>query len=120
MPTLLITDDSMFQRLVLGKVAKAEGYVVLEAKDGRECLEILRSNTPDVALLDLNMPVLSGMEVLEAAKVEGLPTGIIVITADIQDTTRQRCMELGARALLPKPPQEEMLRATLRKVLTGS
>lgn len=120
MPTLLIADDSIFQRLILGKVAKAEGYVVLEAKNGQECLDVLRTDTPDMALLDLHMPVLSGMEVLAAVKAEALPTGIIVITADIQNTTRQQCLDLGARALLSKPPQEDVLRATLRQVLTGS
>jgi Response regulator containing CheY-like receiver domain and AraC-type DNA-binding domain len=119
MPTALIADDSMFQRLVLSKIAKAEGFDVLEAKNGQECLDILRSQSPDIALLDINMPVLSGMEVLEAAQATGHASRIVVISADIQDTTRQRCLDHGVRAMLPKPPQEDAVRAELRRVLAG-
>jgi CheY-like chemotaxis protein len=120
MPTALIADDSMFQRMVLAKFAKAEGFDVLEAKNGQECLDTLRASRPDVSLLDMNMPVLSGMEVLELAHAEGLSGSIVVVSADIQDTTRQRCLSLGVQAMLPKPPQEDAIRAELRNALAGS
>jgi CheY-like chemotaxis protein len=120
MPIALIADDSMFQRMVLAKIAKSEGFDVLEAKNGQECLDILRANKPDIALLDINMPVLSGMEVLDAVQAEGLASCIVVISADIQETTRQRCLGYGVRGMLNKPPQEDALREHLRGVLAGS
>jgi twitching motility two-component system response regulator PilH len=120
MPIALIADDSMFQRMVLAKIAKSEGFDVLEAKNGQECLDFLRANKPDIALLDINMPVLSGMEVLDAVQAEGLAASIVVISADIQETTRQRCLGYGVRGMLNKPPQEDALREHLRGVLAGS
>lgn len=120
MPIALIADDSMFQRMVLAKIAKAEGFDVLEAKNGQECLDLLRAKKPDIALLDINMPVLSGMDVLEAVQDEGLAACIVVISADIQDTTRQRCLGYGVRCMLNKPPQEDALREQLRAVLAGA
>lgn len=112
MSTILIADDSLFQRLILSKIAKSQKHDVFEAKNGLEALDMLRSQKPDMALLDLNMPEFSGLEVLDVARHEGLETDIVVITADIQETTRTRCFELGARAILSKPPKEtEVLNA---------
>ncbi len=113
MPTILIADDSMFQRFMHTKTAKGLGLEVMEAKDGRECLELLRSARPDLLLLDLNMPGLSGMEVLQALKQEAIPVQVLVITADIQDTTRKRCIELGVSGFVTKPVDEEQLKAQL-------
>lgn len=119
MPTVLIADDSMFQRLMLSKVVKSVGLGVIEAKNGREGLEHLRSSSPDVALFDLNMPELSGQEVLEIAQAENLSTAIVVITADIQDTTRARCFAAGARKILSKPAKEADVLAALRELCPG-
>ena len=115
MATILIADDSMFQRFMHAKVAKNFGYDVMEAKDGNECLELARSVRPDVMLLDLNMPGLGGMEVLKTLRDEGLSMQVLVITADIQDTTRQRCEELGVAGFVTKPVDE----AQLKEVLVG-
>ena len=106
MPTVLIVDDSLFQRLLLSKIVNSAGYKTIEAKDGHEGLNLLRSKQPEVAFFDLNMPGLSGQEVLDVAQAEKLPTAIVVITADIQETTRERCLTAGARKLLSKPVQE--------------
>lgn len=119
MPTVLIADDSLFQRLMLSKFLKSAGLDLLEATNGREALDLLRSARPDVALLDLNMPELSGQEVLEAAQAEGLGTAIVVITADIQETTRARCFAAGARKILPKPPKDSDVLGALREILPG-
>jgi len=116
MATILIADDSMFQRFMHAKVARSLGYEVLEAKDGNECLELARTARPEVVLLDLNMPGRSGLEVLQAVREEGLPMEVLVITADIQDTTRSRCEELGVTAFVTKPVDESMLQDRLREL----
>ena len=118
MATILIADDSLFQRLVLSKIVKAQQHDLFEAKNGLEALDMLRSHKPDLALLDLNMPELSGLEVLEAVSQEGLETDIVVITADIQETTRARCFALGARKILSKPPKEQEVLDALNQLIS--
>ncbi|MEF3697907.1 response regulator [Desulfolutivibrio sp.] len=110
MPTILIADDSMFQRFQTSKTAVAAGYDVLEAKDGRECLQLVLEKRPDVLLLDLNMPALDGLAVMERLVAAGaMPARIYVLTADIQDTTRKRCMDLGACDCINKPVDQGVL-----------
>lgn len=113
MPKLLIADDSMFQRFMHCKIAKEFGFEVVEAKDGAECLEKARAEKPDVMLLDLNMPGMNGVEVMSALRDEGFTSKIMVVTADIQDTTRKRCLDLGVMEFLNKPVDENILRAKL-------
>ena len=113
MPTLLIADDSMFQRFQAAKTAKEAGFTVLEAKDGEECLRIVREHRPEALLLDLNMPDPGGIAVMEILSQELPGIRICVVTADIQETTRARCMELGACVFLNKPVDMDVLRQTL-------
>ena len=113
MPTLLIADDSMFQRFQAAKTARDAGFEVIEAKDGAECLRLVRENRPDVLLLDLNMPDPGGVAVLEALAAEAADVRVCVVTADIQETTKSRCLELGARAFLNKPVDHGVLRRIL-------
>ncbi len=113
MPLLLIADDSMFQRFQAAKAAREAGFDVIEAKDGEECLRLARENRPDALLLDLNMPGPGGLEVMETLREENAGLAVVVVTADIQETTRQRCLELGARSFLNKPVDGASLRQTL-------
>jgi len=116
MPRLLIADDSMFQRFNTAKIARDMGFEVQEAADGRQCLECLKKALPDAMLLDLNMPEVTGEQVLEELRslAPGLP--VAVITADIQDTTRRRVLDLGATVLLNKPLAEDDLRSFLARL----
>lgn len=113
MPTLLIADDSMFQRFQAAKTAKEAGFEVIEAKDGEECLRLAREHRPTAMLLDLNMPDPGGIAVMEVLSRELPDIRVCVVTADIQETTRARCMELGARVFLNKPVDQDLLRKTL-------
>lgn len=117
MPTLLIADDSMFQRFQAAKAAKEAGFEVIEAKDGNECLSQARSLQPTAVLLDLNMPDPGGLAVMEILAKELPDIRIVVVTADIQETTRTRCLELGAVDFLNKPVDPQALGQTLRALL---
>ena len=113
MPVLLIADDSMFQRFQTAKTAKEAGFEVIEAKDGEECLRLAREQRPQALLLDLNMPDPGGVAVLEVLARDLPDIRVCVVTADIQETTRSRCLELGAREFLNKPVDPAALRQTL-------
>lgn len=117
MPTLLIADDSMFQRFQAAKVAKDAGYAVIEAKDGAECLAQARAQHPEAVLLDLNMPDMGGLAVLEVLSRELPGIRVVIVTADIQETTRTRCLELGALGFVNKPVDPTSLGMVLRDLL---
>lgn len=120
MGLVLIADDSMFQRFVLKKIAAGLGHEVLEASDGEQMLELALAKKPDLVLMDLNMPKLHGLEALEAFKKRGLTARSVVITADIQHTTKARCLELGAAEVFHKPVEEGALRQAILRLLPGA
>lgn len=120
MPKVLIADDSMFQRFSLTKVVKGLGYEVIEAKNGRECLDAMAAHAPDVVLLDLNMPVLTGFDVLEALQAQKSTVPVVVISADIQESSKERCLKMGARNILSKPFSDQKLGELLTGLTSAS
>lgn len=117
MATILIMDDAAFSRRMIRKALQAEGYELLEAATGREGLEMVRTHTPDCILLDLLMPDIDGFAVLRALHEQGLKTPVIVISADIQESSRSLGFELGAAGFVSKPVKQDELRNTVRKAL---
>ncbi len=90
---------------------------MLEATDGLQCLTMLMASRPDCLILDLLMPELTGYQVLATLRERQLDVPAIVVTADVQATSRQRCLELGAIAVINKPPAPEILQAALSQAL---
>ena len=119
MPTILIVDDSAFQRKFLRKTLETAGYRILEAANGGEALEVVAANHPDAILTDLIMPDMRGLTLLETLRDRGSETPIVVLTADIQEPVEARCLELGAARVLHKPVKPEVLSATFTEVLAG-
>lgn len=117
MALVLIADDSMFQRFVLGKLVSGLGHQILEAADGRQLLELAKERRPDLIIMDINMPELSGIQALEWFRDQGLEFKTVVVTADIQHTTKARCLELGAAQVLNKPLDEDVVRDLLARLL---
>jgi CheY-like chemotaxis protein len=117
MISVLIVDDAAFSRRMIRKYLQADGYEVLEATNGQEGLKLASDRQPDCILTDLLMPEMDGFEFLATAREKGLdiPTGII--SADIQDTSRQRGKELGAIAFLNKPPKQAEVCQAVRQLL---
>ena len=101
---LVIAEDDMFNRLlVVSMLAKNKDIEVLEAKDGEEALAILLEKKVDIALLDINMPKLDGLETIKKIrKIESISDiPIMVISSD--DTEEKQSLALGANAFIPKP-----------------
>lgn len=99
---VLIVDDARWQRSHLQRLLTGLGHDVLQATNGAEGLDML-SNAPDLVVCDLLMPVCDGFQFLEAVRERGIAVPIIVASADIQRTSRERCLELGAKTFLSKP-----------------
>lgn len=117
MQRILIIDDSSFMRSKISNMLKADEYEIIEAEDGIKGLQIASSDPPDCILLDIIMPGMDGLKIIKTLREKGLQIPIIVVTADIQESTSRQCFNLGATAVVHKPPKEEELRDTIRKGL---
>ncbi|MGD0463625.1 MAG: response regulator [Tepidisphaeraceae bacterium] len=117
--SILITDDESGIRLMLRTALESDGYNVSEASNGREALEAVRSHTPDLMVLDLNMPVLDGMAVLEQMKsLAGIAKPrVIILTAYGSIPAAVKATRLGALDFLEKPITPSELRQAVRGVL---
>lgn len=120
MARILVVEDSMYQRTKIVKVLESEGHLVLYATNGREGLLTAASSNPDCMLLDLIMPEMGGVEVLQEMHDKHLTLPVIVLTADIQETSRQQCLDLGAQAFINKPLKSEELIATVNRILAAN
>jgi CheY-like chemotaxis protein len=105
MALILIVDDALITRTVIRKTLAAENHKTLEAVNGTQALEMIHSYQPDCILLDLLLPDPNGLEILKILQAENSPIPVIVITADTQETARQKCLTFGAKAVLYKPPK---------------
>lgn len=97
-------------------ILKAATYEIDEAENGIKALQAVASKSYDIIFLDIIMPGMDGLKVLKALT-EKKQSPVIVVTADIQESVYKQCIELGAQAVLHKPPKEEELLSMLRKVL---
>ena len=119
MITILITEDSSFQRRNLQRILQGAGYHTEEAEDGRKALIKLEKNIPDCILIDLLMPEMNGFELLKALREQYPTLPAIVVTSDIQDSTYAECMALGAKAVVNKPIKPELLFQKITTVLSA-
>jgi len=117
MALILIIDDSSYMRGKICNILKLDGHKILEADNGLKGLQMASSNSPDCILLDIIMPGMDGLKIIKALSDQHLNIPMIVVTADIQESTRRQCIELGAVAVINKPPKEEELRSMINKVL---
>ncbi|MBE0345488.1 hypothetical protein PPEP_a0378 [Pseudoalteromonas peptidolytica F12-50-A1] len=86
-----------------------------QAKDGQQAMEILQAQQIDLLCLDLTMPILDGIGVLEAIKTNKIECYVVVISADIQAQMKERVASLGALGFLEKPAKAEQLLELLHK-----
>ena len=121
MAEILLIDDSWLTRRGLKSMITDSGHTVIEAENGEKGLDMIRTGAaPDCIILDLLMPEMDGYEVLTELKEMGAFVPVIVCSADIQETARSKCMDLGAISFLNKPPKPEEVVAVIDKVLVGN
>lgn len=116
MPKILIADDSEFMRKMLKDILKKGGYgEFLEAGDGNKAVELIQSENPDLLILDIIMPELDGIGVLE--KIDPKKTPVLVVSAVGQEQMIKKATELGAIGYVVKPFEEEKVLEGVRKAL---
>lgn len=113
---LLIVDDSAFSRKATRMILERLGHQVEEAKDVPQALELIETREYEAVLTDLLMPGLTGMDLLERVPaISRVP--VAVVSCDVQQTTRQRCLNLGAVTVVHKPVDEAKISQALSLVL---
>lgn len=102
---LLIADDEPAVRALVHATLEGDGYVILEAADGAEALEVSRYERPSLVLLDIMMPRLEGIQVCRMLKADPDTAGIVVVmlSAQAQERDRNRGLAAGANDYLTKP-----------------
>lgn len=107
MTTVLVVDDNELNRHIAAHVLESRGFSVLQASGGAEALSIVAAQTPDVMVLDIQMPGMSGLDVIahirasSDAGVARIP--ILAATALARSEDRERCLRTGANRFISRP-----------------
>lgn len=105
-PTVLVAEDSFDTRIMLKRALELKGYRVLEAEDGKQALEMAERHQPSLMIIDLNMPVVDGLETIKKFRKregEGEHVPIVVITAYDVYGMEEAALENGCNKYLSKP-----------------
>lgn len=117
MERILVIDDDKDLRFNLSSILKDEGYDVIAVGDGREALKAVQNNSPNLALLDIRLPSMNGMEILEKLKRIDKDLIIIMLTAYAEVKDAVKAMKLGAFDYVTKPFDNEELILIIQKAL---
>ncbi|QDU62784.1 Alkaline phosphatase synthesis transcriptional regulatory protein PhoP [Planctomycetes bacterium Pan216] len=115
--SLLIADDDDAHRSTLQAILEPKGYRTILASDGREALEIVQVRIVHCLLLDMHMPELTGIEMLEIVRRTRTTLPAIMLTADDTSELRERARSLSVYSLLTKPVTREQVTGAVRNAL---
>jgi len=120
--TVMVVDDSLTMRKVLGRTLEREGYHVITAKDGMDALQILQETKPDIMLLDIEMPRMDGFELTRNIRGDASTAAIpiIMISSRTAEKHQSHAKELGVNAFLGKPVQDDELLMEIQVQLSGA
>jgi len=116
---VLIVDDSEPIRNQVARALEAAGFAVLQAGDGLEGLERARTPGLSMIILDVNMPGLSGLDILDRLKADGLTkrVPVLMLTTEAHSAMVLRAQEAGAKGWLIKPVRMEMLVSAVNRLV---
>jgi CheY-like chemotaxis protein len=115
--SVLITDDDSGSREALRDIFEPEGYRTLLASSGEEALDIVRDDQVHVALFDMNMPKLSGLETLELVREINVILPVILVTADRTEALMRQALRAQAYSVIAKPVSKHIVLYTVVRAL---
>jgi CheY-like chemotaxis protein len=115
---LLLVDDSFTARSIVSRIL-GDQFDLTAVSSGPEALDLLATTTPNLILLDLLMPGMDGFAVLEVLRTRENRIPVLVLSADIQHSTRERVRSLGAIDIVNKPLRPESFRKAVMDALAG-
>ena len=118
---VLLAEDNRASILMIGEYLRSQGYRFVEAYDGLEAIEKAEANDPSLILMDIQMPVLDGLEAIRRLRTNPhfAATPIISLTALAMPGDRERCLEAGANEYMAKPVRLNHLKQTIENLLQG-
>jgi CheY-like chemotaxis protein len=117
--SILIADDDTSCRQALRDIMEPEGYRTLMASSGEEALDIVRQADVHLALLDMHMPTLTGLETLQLVRqIKGMLPAIL-ITADANENLIRQACQMHCYSVLPKPLSKHVVLYTVVRALAG-
>jgi two-component system cell cycle response regulator DivK len=120
MKKILIAEDRPSSRELIRTVLEGCGYIVVEAADGRQAVDAAKRESPDLLIVDLQMPALDGVGVLAElrrdARFAGVP--IVALTASAMQGDRERALEAGFTEYITKPVNLRFLREQISRLLS--
>jgi two-component system, chemotaxis family, chemotaxis protein CheY len=120
MTKVLVVDDSALARRRARSILEEAGYEVAEAEDGMAAIESYYLAKPDIVLLDLVMKGMYGLDVLTKLREIDSDARVIVVSADVQDSSHELVQQAGASGFLTKPLDSTAIIALLHKTLSGT
>lgn len=117
---ILIVDDEKLIRWSLAQKCKEVGHLPLEAENGNEALRVARSESPDMILLDVRLPDMSGIDVLNELKQHGPASSVVMMTADPQLGDIKAALKMGAYDFISKPINFDELCVTIDNALEAA
>ncbi|MBT3396918.1 MAG: response regulator [Alphaproteobacteria bacterium] len=119
--TILIVEDNELNMKLFRDLLKAHDFETLETRDGMEALDMARANKPDLILMDIQLPGVSGLEVTRQIKaddsIKSIP--VVAVTAFATKGDEDRIREGGCEAYIAKPIRIEELISTVRRFVDG-
>jgi CheY-like chemotaxis protein len=117
--TILVADDQPGQRIILDMLLTLDGYTVVAKEDGKETLEYLKSHTPSLMILDINMPFIDGIEICRRVRaIERLKNvPVIILTASKDDAVVTTAKMAKASAVIHKPLEGKDFRSLVKSLL---
>ena len=115
--SILITDDDRGCREALCEIVEPEGFRALLASSGEEALEIIHAEVVHLALLDMHMPRLTGLETLELMRQENAVLPCILVTADATEGLMRQAFRARVYSVIPKPVSKNVVLYTVVRAL---
>lgn len=117
---VVVDDHPLFRQGVIDTLSLEPDFIVVgEATSGEEALELIRDLSPDVGIVDVNLPGMNGQQVTQHAVAEKLPTKIILLTAYDDAEQKLHAMKVGAAGYCVKDVQPEVLAQNVREIVNG-
>ena len=121
--TVLLADDNKSNQMLLSRILEDAGHTVRTAERGDRAFDLMSAGNLDLAILDLNMPDMSGPDVIKlfrAGSIGGAKLPIIILSADATPAAKQESLDAGADEFVTKPVTSAALLGTIERVIAGS